>query len=232
MGSRLLQFPGKEVRLARFLSPRRAKCVEEDTRDGRTDGIRDAGLHRAANSITDSSPIPTAQAKTQNARRILQYQRQIKHWLDDEEALAAQAAAFVPGPRSAAATQARRQSTRPSISIPPTPSDAATPAPQAQGHPTPVQTLPTDPNVDPILSVQKMLPLPIHPTELEALLSAPPLLYGASFAAPPATGGPPQRKFCDNCGYWGNIKCLKCGGRVCSLECKDAHEATRCLKWA
>jgi zinc finger HIT domain-containing protein 1 len=180
-----------------------------------------------------------AAAKTQNARRILQYQRQIKHWLDDEEALAAQQAAAVPGPRSAAATgkpaQSRRQSTRPSISIPPTPSGAATPVPtcpSAGPTPTAASAPNDDPQLDPLLSVQNDMPAPINPAELEALLSAPPLLYGASHAAPPALGGPPQRKFCDNCGYWGEIKCLKCGARVCGLECKDAHEATRCLKWA
>ena len=48
--------------------------------------------------------------KTQNARRIVQYQRQIKHWLDDEEAQIAQAAQ-APPPRSAAALALRRQST-------------------------------------------------------------------------------------------------------------------------
>lgn len=168
-----------------------------------------------------------AAAKTQNARRILQYQRQIKHWLDDEEALLQQA----PPPRAPTATgkatALRRQSTL--VSIPPTPAEAttteATPAPT--GPPPP----PQNPELDSILSVEKSRPPPLNAAELEALLAAPPLLYGESHAALGA-GGPPQRRFCDNCGYWGKIKCLKCGARICGLECKDAHEATRCLKWA
>jgi zinc finger HIT domain-containing protein 1 len=177
-------------------------------------------------SLTD---LTIAAAKTQNTRRILAFQRQIKHWLDDEEALLQQQAP--PARPVAAAHSLRRQSTRPSV--PPTPSEPA-PAPMGPRQATTAlanaQRAP-DPHIDPLLSVHTAVPAPLNPVELEALLSAPPLLYGASHAAPPATGGPPQRRFCDNCGYWGKIKCLKCGARVCGLECKDAHEATRCLKW-
>ncbi|KAF2278315.1 uncharacterized protein EI97DRAFT_456734 [Westerdykella ornata] len=171
-------------------------------------------------------PWKGAAAKTQNTRRILQYQRQIKHWLDDEEALLQQA----PPPRAPAATgraaALRRRSTL--ASIPPTPAEATT----AEATPAPTAYAPQpNPELDSILSVEKSRPAPLNPAELEALLSAPPLLYGESHATLGA-GGPPQRRFCDNCGYWGKIKCLKCGARICGLECKDAHEATRCLKWA
>ncbi|KAH8724562.1 hypothetical protein GQ44DRAFT_617624 [Phaeosphaeriaceae sp. PMI808] len=159
--------------------------------------------------------------KTQNTRRIIQYQRQIKHWLDDEEAqLAQQQQQPVPTPRAApASSRTNAHSRRPSTfaSIPPTPS-------------SPVNLdFASD---DALLSVDRSMPTPLDPIELDALLVAPPLSYAASHVAPPPAGGPPQRHFCDNCGYWGTIKCRKCGARVCGLECKDAHEATRCLKWA
>jgi zinc finger HIT domain-containing protein 1 len=172
-------------------------------------------------------PGKPAVPKTQNARRIIQYQRQIKHWLDDEEAqLAQQLQQPVPLRREATGARGvnslRRQST-----MPPTPTEA-TPAPSAPPSRMEIDAV----SDDALLDVSGLLPPPLNPAALEALLSAPPLPYSQSFAAPPPAGGPPQRQFCDNCGYWGTVKCRKCGARVCGLECKDAHEATRCLKWA
>lgn len=172
-------------------------------------------------------PGKPAVPKTQNARRIIQYQRQIKHWLDDEEAqLAQQLQQPVPLRRETTGARGvnalRRQST-----MPPTPTEA-TPAPSAPPSRMEIDAA----SDDALLDVSGQLPPPLNPAALEALLSAPPLPYSQSFAAPPPAGGPPQRQFCDNCGYWGTVKCRKCGARVCGLECKDAHEATRCLKWA
>jgi zinc finger HIT domain-containing protein 1 len=180
--------------------------------------------------------IPGKQSvpKTQNARRILQYQRQIKHWLDDEEAQMGQVATTSRGSvsqagRGAAQTQTqqalRRQSTF-----------AATTSLESSPGPPPQQTssllLDNTFGDDALLSIDSAIPTPLSAAELDALLAAPPLSYAASHAAPPPAGGPPQRQFCDNCGYWGQIKCRKCGARVCGMECKDAHEATRCMKWA
>ncbi|KAJ4291144.1 hypothetical protein N0V90_010342 [Kalmusia sp. IMI 367209] len=171
--------------------------------------------------------------KTQNARRIIQYQRQIKHWLDDEEAQLA-LVQQAPQPRSTtiASRLAAQPLRRPSImaTVPPTPSEA-TPAPVAATPKKPMASH-MDLDDDPLLDIDSSMPPPINPAELDALLSAPPLSYAASHVAPPPPGGPPPRHFCDNCGYWGKIRCLKCGVRVCGMECKDAHEATRCLKWA
>lgn len=81
---------------------------------------------------------------------------------------------------------------------------------------------------EPLLKVN----VPSAPSEevMEALLSAPPLSYNAARSAPPPPGKP-QRQFCEICGYWGNIKCMKCGARVCGLECKGAHDDGRCLKF-
>ncbi|KAI4634733.1 hypothetical protein J4E83_002053 [Alternaria metachromatica] len=171
--------------------------------------------------------------KTQNARRIIQYQRQIKHWLDDEEAQSGQTTTTSRGSVSqptggrGAAQALRRQSTY--ASVPATPVEATPGPPTVAQTPSRLEDANAD---DALLSIDDSIPAPLNPTELEALLAAPPLSYAASHAAPPPAGGPPQRQFCDNCGYWGQIKCRKCGARVCGLECKDAHEATRCLKWA
>lgn len=120
-------------------------------------------------------------------------------------------------------------------SVPATPSEPATPAPPPSGSATPaIATRPSENSLsnDPLFSMSKPTPSIPDRAEIDALLAIPPVPYSQSFAAPPAPGGPPQRYFCDNCGYWGKIRCLKCGSRVCGLECKDAHEGTRCLKWA
>ncbi|MCJ1296829.1 hypothetical protein MMC34_008397 [Xylographa carneopallida] len=65
---------------------------------------------------------------------------------------------------------------------------------------------------------------------LEALVTAQPLCYNAARAAP-SSSGRPQRHFCEFCGYWGQIKCIKCGARVCGLVCKKAHDEERCQKY-
>ncbi|KAI8274205.1 hypothetical protein K4K60_009932 [Colletotrichum sp. SAR11_57] len=33
----------------------------------------------------------------------------------------------------------------------------------------------------------------------------------------------PERTFCEVCGYWGRVKCMKCGTRVCALDCLETH---------
>ena len=66
--------------------------------------------------------------------------------------------------------------------------------------------------------------------EMEALLSAPPLTYNQARAAPPPPGAPPPRRFCETCGYWGRVKCMKCGAMTCSVACKDDHDQFKCLK--
>lgn len=74
--------------------------------------------------------------------------------------------------------------------------------------------------------------VPMLPSEQEvqALLAHPPLSYTAARAAPPAADGPSRRLFCEICGYWGRVRCLRCSARVCGLECKRAHDETSCLR--
>ncbi|KAK2072523.1 hypothetical protein P8C59_006871 [Phyllachora maydis] len=83
---------------------------------------------------------------------------------------------------------------------------------------------------DPLL-VSSVPPFPSD-DELRALMTAPPLSYLATRAE---WGGAaedegwqqhqryPRREFCAVCGYWGRVRCLKCGARVCALDCLDVH---------
>ncbi|KAK7924741.1 hypothetical protein PG985_006795 [Apiospora marii] len=68
--------------------------------------------------------------------------------------------------------------------------------------------------------------VPLMPTdeELKALLAAPPLTYLEARAGWGAEDSKyPVRVFCEVCGYWGRVKCIKCGTRVCALDCLDTH---------
>ena len=94
---------------------------------------------------------------------------------------------------------------------------------------TATQMLPISPDDhEPLL--QSSTPLETPAEILEDLMRAPPLSYAASRAGPSNLGRPP-RSFCEICGYWGRVKCLKCGAKVCGLDCKVAHDESRCLKF-
>ncbi|KAK0403812.1 hypothetical protein QR680_017133 [Steinernema hermaphroditum] len=45
----------------------------------------------------------------------------------------------------------------------------------------------------------------------------------------PASKRPP-RKFCSACGHSAHYNCIRCGTGYCSMECRDRHNATRCMK--
>lgn len=60
--------------------------------------------------------------------------------------------------------------------------------------------------------------------ELVALMTAPPLGYAeAQVEMGEDEGRYPSRAFCEICGYWGRVRCIKCGTRVCALDCLDVH---------
>jgi zinc finger HIT domain-containing protein 1 len=111
---------------------------------------------------------------------------------------------------------------------PPVPSSASASITATTTSAQPTSTMEEDDDNDP-LTRSNLPPLPTA-QELQALLAAPPLSYSASRAAPSTSTAPPRR-FCEMCGYWGRAKCMKCGARVCGIECRDAHEETRCLKF-
>ncbi|EPS44229.1 hypothetical protein H072_1741 [Dactylellina haptotyla CBS 200.50] len=57
-----------------------------------------------------------------------------------------------------------------------------------------------------------------------------PLGYVRSVAEPPSTNATRYRRFCEICGYWGTIGCLRCGVRLCSGECEATHKEARCTR--
>ncbi|KAL8672858.1 MAG: hypothetical protein Q9168_002696 [Polycauliona sp. 1 TL-2023] len=166
---------------------------------------------------------------TPNVRRILTSQKTFaNHLADEEAALATQeqqvASATAPIPRTAGA--GRRSST-----VVPEHSAAEGPSAPSTRH-APVEKAGRRGSEDvggsnPLL--RSYIPQMPSETVMEALLAGPPLSYNAARSAPPV--GKPPRHFCEICGYWGSVKCLKCGARVCGLDCKNAHDEGRCLKF-
>ncbi|KAK6539653.1 hypothetical protein TWF694_009859 [Orbilia ellipsospora] len=57
-----------------------------------------------------------------------------------------------------------------------------------------------------------------------------PLGYVRSVAEPPATTATRYRRFCEICGYFGTIACLRCGVRLCSGDCEVTHREARCTR--
>ncbi len=75
---------------------------------------------------------------------------------------------------------------------------------------------------DPLL-VSAVPPFPTD-EELRALMTAPPLTFLEAHArVTKEESRYPGRKFCEVCGYWGRVRCMKCGTRVCALNCLDVH---------
>lgn len=176
--------------------------------------------------------------KTAATRKILLAQKTFTNYISDEDALALQEAqAGTSGkPRGPAAGLQRATTTlsrEASSSVTPhTMSGGILPGaiPTSQGLGA-VQT-PTYPGYDPADArlLQTSVPTPPSEQVLNALVSAPPLSYNAAKALP-SSSTRPQRHFCEFCGYWAQIRCLKCGARVCGLVCKKAHDDERCQKY-
>lgn len=75
---------------------------------------------------------------------------------------------------------------------------------------------------DPLLASR--VPEPPTDAELRALLTAPPLSYvEARGEFEDEEWKKRKRVFCEICGYWGRVRCTKCGARVCALECLESH---------
>ncbi|KAI1203066.1 hypothetical protein F5X97DRAFT_157282 [Nemania serpens] len=80
-------------------------------------------------------------------------------------------------------------------------------------------------DANPLLA-SRVPPLPSD-DELRALLAAPALSYLEARGTWPPGGNRqryPTRLFCAVCGYWGRVRCIKCGTRVCALECLETHQ--------
>ncbi|KAK1996356.1 HIT zinc finger protein [Colletotrichum falcatum] len=76
---------------------------------------------------------------------------------------------------------------------------------------------------DPLLVSR--VPEPPTDEELRWLLSRPMLSFWDARAEPGDEDAAryPVRAFCELCGYWGRVRCNKCGTRVCALDCLEAH---------
>ncbi|KAI4162331.1 MAG: hypothetical protein LQ342_004045 [Letrouitia transgressa] len=167
---------------------------------------------------------------TPNVRRILMSQKTFANHLADEEAAiaaqAAQATSMQPvrtlAPTNVNSSHEERRSSRATVE-----SSTASNKLETQPNISTISSVGEPRSEDPLLKTY--VPQAPSPAVIEALLAGPPLSYNAARSLPPA--GKPQRRFCEICGYWGTIKCLKCGARVCGLECKTAHDEGRCLKF-
>ena len=152
------------------------------------------------------TPLGSSRKMTTIVRRILMSQKTWSNHLADEEAAIGQTASTAHAPLRRASTVAKE----PTIER----SDAA----------------PVD---DPLANeplLKSYVPQAPSAKVMDALTSAPPLSYNASLAVI-TDARKPQRHFCEICGYWGLIKCMKCGARVCGLECKTTHDEGSCLKF-
>jgi zinc finger HIT domain-containing protein 1 len=88
-----------------------------------------------------------------------------------------------------------------------------------------VALLPVNPVLDNDPLLKSHTPKMPSARVIQALLSEPPLTYNAA-RAKPLDDATPVRHFCAICGYWGKVKCRKCGEWTCGLmECWRGHEA-------
>ena len=176
---------------------------------------------------------------TQNVRRILTSQKTFANHLADEEAALTlqdqnQSASSFATARSSSSRPAKTSSLQKRSSashLPIASSNSTQPdnIASADAEPTATAHALKDPGGDdPLLKSY----IPDAPSEafMNELVSRPALSYNSARVAP--ASGKPQRRFCEICGYWGTIKCIKCGARVCSLDCRNAHADGRCIFYA
>ncbi|KAK5987590.1 hypothetical protein PT974_11722 [Cladobotryum mycophilum] len=191
----------------------------------------------------ESIPVPAKSGKaaqnkhTPNVRKILQSQKTYANHLDDFYAMQAQAEAGTSvsssnlranvaasgskrplNKKDAAASVAVSAVKQPAIQDEDTSmADADLPPLLVSSFRPPPAAHPGDSN--PLL----MSRVPEMPTddELRKLLAHPALTYYEARGKWEDTY--PTRVFCEVCGYWGRVKCMKCGTRVCALGCLETH---------
>ncbi|KAL7897546.1 hypothetical protein HDV63DRAFT_367880 [Trichoderma sp. SZMC 28014] len=188
-----------------------------------------------------SIPIPAKSGKapgkhTPNVRKILQSQKTFSNHLDDFLAIQAQveggpAAAGNNRPNNASS---KRPSNKRDATAASTPTGSNKPTPGIQEEDVTM----ADADLPPVLVGQYRPPPATHPgdndpllaslvpdlpsdEELRKLLAHPPLTYYE--ARGKWEDNYPTRVFCEVCGYWGRVRCMKCGTRVCALDCLETH---------
>jgi zinc finger HIT domain-containing protein 1 len=220
------------------LSARHQREIERRIKDLNSDNARD--LHVEIPKRASATGGGTAKAgKTASTKKILASGKTFAHYLDDEEAEIARTGrrdgdieVTTPQLQRASKTPIARRKIRENSSM------SSSPAPSISQMAPPLQprTSQTSSGADvwhasdmDVDSEDKVPELPTE-AELEELLNAPPLTYNEARAAPPPSSAAPSRRFCETCGYWGRVRCMKCGTMTCSVVCKDDHDQFRCLK--
>lgn len=175
--------------------------------------------------------------KTPKTKKILGSGKTFAHYLEDEEAeIALKGRRDLdnpPGPKpdSQRASKTPLARRKPPMLVKEESSMSNSPAPNAPPIPSIVAPpMPMDLDEHDGENDSAMDPLPTQ-AEMEALLNAPPLTYNQARSAPPPASAPLPRQFCETCGYWGRVKCMKCGNMTCSVVCKDTHDEHKCLKF-
>lgn len=187
---------------------------------------------------------------TPNVRKILQSQKTFHNHLDDYLAYLSHAES-TPAPhpnqhtarpvgkpphpnqhakRNAAAKRSKTSTPKPAepedLEMTPAPSVAAAAAEETSGPvlaPYDKPPPPSHPGDEDPLLVSKVPELPTD-EELRRLLRQPMLSFWDARAEwTDEDTRYPTRTFCEVCGYWGRVKCMKCGTRVCALDCLETH---------
>lgn len=222
------------------LSARQQREIERKIRDLNSDVVRGdvvAIPSQKREHGGGGAGAPVRAGKTPNTKKILASGKTFAHYLDDEEAEIARTGRRegegdptpAPPQRASKTPLARRKPQREDSSMSGSPAPSST-APPVQRQQIPPLTDVIDLDEDMEDGDRSIAPLPTQ-AELEALINAPPLTYNQARSAPPGPGAPPPRQFCEICGYWGRVKCMKCGNMTCSVLCKDAHDENKCLKF-
>ncbi|AEO53993.1 hypothetical protein MYCTH_2136876 [Thermothelomyces thermophilus ATCC 42464] len=202
------------------LSAREETRLRKDLEALDRDSNRDVNIPIPPRPGANSKGDDARNKHTPNVRKILQSQKTFANHLDDYHAMLALAES---NPAAAAALNpAQAKPSTPSAAA----SKSASPAPAASAILPPYGRSPPPPHpgdADPLL-VSRVPPFPSD-DELRALMTAPPLSYLEARAGwdEDGPGRYPVRVFCAVCGYWGRVKCMKCGTRVCALDCLEAH---------
>ncbi|KFA64133.1 hypothetical protein S40285_00809 [Stachybotrys chlorohalonatus IBT 40285] len=202
------------------LSARQEARIRKEIEALDKDGGRDAAIPLPAKS-------GRAQAKhTPNVRKILQSQKTFTNHLDDflaMQALTEQNATPAAANKRQAAGN-RKDSTP--VAATGKQNTRGEDVAMADAPASPILTAPyrppptAHPEDDNPLLVSRV-PEPPSDAELRSLLAHPPLTYLEASGTWDNTY--PTRVFCEVCGYWGRVRCLKCGTRVCALDCLETH---------
>jgi zinc finger HIT domain-containing protein 1 len=217
------------------VSAKQQEKIDRKLRDLNSDGGKEVAVPVSKKTAGGGSNAQKA-GKTTNTKKILASGKTFAHYLDDEEAEIARLGkreidldTAVAAPlRPSKTPVARRKSQRDEsvVSGSPAPSATSMLPPGVLRHSS-TDAMDVDGTDDRDLGIP---PIPSQ-AEMEALLNATPLTYNEARSAPPPANAPPPRRFCEICGYWGKVRCMKCGVMTCSVACKDAHDEHKCLKF-